>query len=65
MISPASSARRRRALGLAAGAPLLVALLGGLATDIGPWYQALRQPAPLFKKLDESIVEEEYARLEA
>ena len=27
--------------------------------------QALRQPAPLFKKLDESIVEEEYARLEA
>ena len=26
--------------------------------------QALRQPAPLFKKLDESVVEEEYARLE-
>ena len=26
--------------------------------------QALRQPAPLFKKLDESLVEEEYARLE-
>ena len=25
--------------------------------------QALRQPAPLFKKLDESVVEEEYARL--
>jgi len=24
----------------------------------------LRQPAPLFKKLDESVVEEEYARLE-
>jgi tryptophan-rich sensory protein len=22
-----------------------VALLGGLATDLGPWYQALRQPA--------------------
>jgi methionyl-tRNA synthetase len=26
--------------------------------------QALREPAPLFKKLDESVVEEEYARLE-
>jgi methionyl-tRNA synthetase len=25
--------------------------------------QALREPAPLFKKLDESVVEEEYARL--
>jgi hypothetical protein len=24
----------------------------------------LRPPAPLFKKLDESVVEEEYARLE-
>ena len=29
-----------------------------------PSGQALRQPAPLFKKLDESVVEEEYARLE-
>jgi hypothetical protein len=27
--------------------------------------QALRQPAPLYKKLDESLVDEEYARLEA
>jgi methionyl-tRNA synthetase len=26
--------------------------------------QALRQPAPLCKKLDESVIEEEYARLE-
>jgi len=26
--------------------------------------QALRPPASLFKKLDESVVEEEYARLE-
>ncbi len=26
--------------------------------------QALRKPAPLFKKLDESVIEEEYARLE-
>jgi methionyl-tRNA synthetase len=29
-----------------------------------PAGQALREPAPLFKKLDESVVEEEYARLE-
>jgi methionyl-tRNA synthetase len=29
-----------------------------------PAGQALRQPAPLFKKLDESVIEEEYARLE-
>jgi len=29
-----------------------------------PSGQALRQPAPLFKKLDESVVEEEHARLE-
>jgi hypothetical protein len=26
--------------------------------------QALRQPAPLFRKLDESVIEEEHARLE-
>jgi hypothetical protein len=26
--------------------------------------QALREPAPLFKKLDESVIEEEYGRLE-
>jgi methionyl-tRNA synthetase len=25
--------------------------------------QALREPAPLFRKLDESVIEEEYARL--
>jgi methionyl-tRNA synthetase len=29
-----------------------------------PVGQALREPAPLFRKLDESVVEEEYARLE-
>ncbi len=29
-----------------------------------PAGQALRQPAPLVKKLDESVIEEEYARLE-
>jgi len=28
-----------------------------------PMGQALREPAPLFKKLEESVVEEEYARL--
>lgn len=30
---------------MAAGAALLVAALGGAATDIGPWYEALRKPA--------------------
>jgi methionyl-tRNA synthetase len=28
-----------------------------------PAGQVLREPAPLFKKLDESVIEEEYARL--
>ena len=28
-----------------------------------PAGQSLREPAPLFKKLDESVIEEEYARL--
>jgi hypothetical protein len=32
-------------------------------SDLPPG-QALRPPAPLIKKLDESVVEEEYARLE-
>jgi methionyl-tRNA synthetase len=42
------------------------------AGAIGTWTpselppgQALRKPAPLFKKLDESVVDEEYGRLEA
>jgi len=35
---------RARAVFLAAGAALLVATLGGLSTDIGPWYQSLKQP---------------------
>jgi len=30
-----------------------------------PAGQALREPRPLFKKLDESVIQEEYARLEA
>ena len=34
----------RRALAVAAGAAVVVALLGGLATEIGPWYAALRRP---------------------
>jgi methionyl-tRNA synthetase len=38
--------------------------IGTWTTSDLPAGQALRQPAPLFKKLDESVVEEEYARLE-
>jgi methionyl-tRNA synthetase len=38
---------------------------GTWAPSALPPGQALRAPAPLFKKLDESVVEEEYARLEA
>ncbi|MFN2283280.1 MAG: methionine--tRNA ligase, partial [Anaerolineae bacterium] len=47
------------------------ALTYGHTGAIGTWTksalppgQALREPAPLFKKLDESVIEEEYARLE-
>lgn len=36
---------RGRAWSAAAAAALCIALLGGLATEIGPWYQALEQPA--------------------
>ncbi len=35
---------RAKAVLCAAGAALLVATLGGLSTDIGPWYQGLKQP---------------------
>jgi methionyl-tRNA synthetase len=38
-------------------------LTGEWAPSQLPSGQALRQPAPLFKKLDESIVEEEIARM--
>jgi methionyl-tRNA synthetase len=38
--------------------------IGTWAKSELPPGQARRQPAPLFKKLDESVVEEEYARLE-
>ena len=37
---------------------------GTWATSALPPGQALRQPAPLFRKLDGSVIEEEYARLE-
>jgi methionyl-tRNA synthetase len=37
--------------------------IGTWAPSALPAGQALRQPAPLFKKLDESVVDEEYARL--
>lgn len=36
---------RGAAIATAAAAALGLALLGGLSTDIGPWYQSLRQPA--------------------
>ena len=39
--------------------------IGTWAPSELPPGQALRQPAPLFKKLDESLIDEEYARLEA
>jgi methionyl-tRNA synthetase len=38
--------------------------VGTWAPSALPAGQALREPAPLFKKLDESVIEEEYARLE-
>lgn len=41
---PLLPASRRRAAAWAAGLTLLLAALGGLATDIGPWYLGLRQP---------------------
>ena len=37
--------------------------VGTWAVSALPAGQALREPAPLFKKLEESVVEEEYARL--
>ncbi len=36
---------RRAPVAVAAGVALLTALLGGAVTDVGPWYQALKQPA--------------------
>jgi tryptophan-rich sensory protein len=37
-------AERRRAILTAAAAAVAVALLGGLASTLGPWYYALRKP---------------------
>ena len=37
--------------------------IGTWAPSALPAGQALRQPAPLFRKLDESVIEGEYARL--
>ncbi len=37
--------RLSRPILCAAGAALLVALLGGAATDIGPWYYSLHKPS--------------------
>ena len=39
-----SRAARRRPVVAAALAAVVVAVLGAAATDIGPWYQALRKP---------------------
>ncbi|MDX2264171.1 MAG: TspO/MBR family protein [Hyphomicrobiales bacterium] len=36
--------QRNRAIWTAATAAMLVALVGGVMTDIGPWYQSLRKP---------------------
>lgn len=41
---PAGIGHRRKAVLVAAGAALLVAVLGGLSTDIGPWYLSLKEP---------------------
>jgi methionyl-tRNA synthetase len=38
--------------------------IGKWAPSALPAGQALREPAPLFRKLDEGVIEEEYARLE-
>lgn len=40
-----SRSQHWKAFGVAAGAALGVALLGGLATELGAWYAQLRQPA--------------------
>lgn len=36
---------RWRPIAIAAAAALSVAVLGGLMTDLGPWYMSLKQPA--------------------
>ena len=36
---------RWKPIAVAAGAAMFVAVLGGLMTDLGPWYVSLKQPA--------------------
>lgn len=44
MTATALSSNRKRPVLIAAALALLVAILGGLATEIGPWYQSLVKP---------------------
>lgn len=39
------SSGRWRPIAAAAGAAIALALLGALATDLGPWYRSLREPS--------------------
>ncbi len=45
--APAAARKRSpwKTVGVAAVAALLVGLLGGLSTDIGPWYRSLNEPS--------------------
>lgn len=43
---------------------MLAFAIGTWASSALPPAQALHQPAPLFNKLDENVIEEQYARLE-
>ena len=45
MTARADRSRLRKPVLVAAGAALVVATLGGLMTDLGPWYVGLRQPS--------------------
>jgi translocator protein len=40
-----STARPIRVIAVAVAAVCVLAVIGNLATDLGPWYQALRQPS--------------------
>jgi tryptophan-rich sensory protein len=42
--STADVGARRRAIGVAAAGATVVAIAGGLLTELGPWYQALHVP---------------------
>lgn len=68
--SRSRSTRRRPARTCLHCAQAHVALTYDHSGAVGTWTkseltpgQALREPAPLFKKLDDGVVEEEYARL--